>query len=221
MTTFTRALAVAATGLMAATLASPVLAAENPAESRMLTKTDVPSSLGKPTSTDFDAKVIDKVIGICDNATGTTLVSVPAPALQFLVDIETKNKKTYTEVMERVYQFATPAAATAAFAELSDKLSTCNGTTTMTSSTPNLTQTVTTGSYPGGEFEDFWINVKGTWTGGELKKPSRTALRAIYVQAGDAIVETVAYINGKGQLTGRQGNDLADLAETLGSRWVG
>lgn len=186
----------------------------------MMTEKDVPSSFGTPTSRDFDEKVIGKRIGICDNASGQTLASVPAPPKQYLVDIETTNKKTYTEVMERVYQFDSEAKAQDAFAQLSAQLGTCNGTTTLKQGGPNLRQTVTTGSYPGGQYQDFWINVAGTWTGGELKNPSRTVLQAVYVQAGNAIVETVAYINGRAALTTQQQTDLADLAEVLGGRWV-
>lgn len=187
----------------------------------MLTEKDVPASFGTPKSRDFDAKTVDTTIGICSSADGTTRVSVPAPPTQYIVDIETANKKTYTEVMERVYQFATPKDATDAFNSLFTNLSKCDGTTTLTQSGPDLTQTVTTGSYPGGEYADFWVNVQGTWRGApECKKPCRTVVQALYVQAGNAIVETSAYINGKGQLTGQQRNQLADLAEVLGARWA-
>ena len=216
----TRALivALATTGLMAAT-ASPALAADS-AEKRMMTEADVPASFGTPRSMDFDAKSLDKQIGICDNASGSTLASVPAPPRQYLVDIETTYKRTYTDVMERVYQFESEQKAQDAYARLSAQASNCNGTTTMKQGGPNLKQTVTTGSYPGGEYQDFWVNVSGTWTGGGLKKPSRDVVRAMYVQAGDAIVETVAYINGRGALTGTQVTDLADLAEVLAGRWA-
>lgn len=216
----TRALivALATTGLMTAT-ASPALAADS-AETRMMTEADVPASFGTPRSMDFDAKSLDKQIGICDNASGSTLASVPAPPRQYLVDIETTYKRTYTDVMERVYQFESEQKAQDAYARLSAQAGNCNGTTTMKQGGPNLKQTVTTGSYPGGQYQDFWVNVSGTWTGGGLKKPSRDVVRAMYVQAGDAIVETVAYINGRGALTGTQVTDLADLAEVLAGRWA-
>lgn len=210
--------AIATVGLIVAT-ASPALAADS-AEKRMMTEQDVPASFGTPKSMDFDAKALDKRIGICDNASGSTLASVPAPPKQYLVDIETTYKRTYTEVMERVYQFDSQQKAQDAFAKLSAQTSNCDGTTTMKQLGPNLKQTVTTGSYPGGEYQDFWVNVSGTWTGGGLKKPSRDVVRAIYVQAGDAIVETVAYINGRAALNSTQGTDLADLAETLAGRWA-
>ncbi len=209
---------LAATALLGVT-ATPALAADT-AEARMMTEKDVPASFGTPTSRDFDEKIIGKRIGICDNASGQTLVSVTAPPKQYLVDIETKNKRTYTDVMERVYRFESAQAAQDAYAQLSGQASTCNGTTTLKQGGPNLKQTVTTGSYPGGQYQDFWVDVAGTWTGGGLKKPSTTVVRAIYVQAGDAIIETVAYINGRGSLTATQQSDLADLAEVLAGRWV-
>lgn len=222
MTLRARIAIASAIALAAATtsLAAPAFASDASADARMITVKDVPASFGKAKTRDFDAKLVGKVIGICDNASGTTLVSVPAPAKQYFVDIETATKN-YTDVMERVYAFPTPQAATDAFNTLFKDLSTCDGTSTLQQGGPDLTQTVTTGSYPGGEYADFWVNVKGTWTGGqECKKPCRTVVQAVYVQAGDAIVETVAYINGKGQLTGKQTNDLADLAEELGARWA-
>jgi hypothetical protein len=211
-------IALATAGSLVATM-GPALAAGS-AEERMLTKQDVPASFGTPTSYDFDAKIIGKAIGICDNASGQTLVSVAAPPKQFLVDIETKNKRTYTDVMERVYQFESEAKAQDAFTELSGKMSACDGTSTLKQGGPNLKQTVTTGSYPGGQYQDFWVNVSGTWTGGDLKKPSQTVLRAMYVQAGNALIETVAYVNGRSALTSQQIDDLADLAEVLAGRWV-
>ncbi len=212
-------LALATAGLLAASV-TPALAAPNAADARMMTEKDVPASFGTPKSRDFDAKTIGKTIGICDNASGVTLVSVPAPAKQYLVDIETTNKKTYTEVFERVYQFPSADAAQKAFTSLFDRMGSCDGTSRLKQPGASLRQKVTTGSYPGGEYADFWVNVSGTWTGSDLKKPGLTIVRAMYVQAGDAIVETVAYINGRGALTDQQVTDLADLGETLGARWA-
>jgi hypothetical protein len=221
MTLRTCLLALASVALLAASAATPALADHTNADQIMITKKDVPTSVGTETSRDFTDQVIGKTIGICDNASGQTLVSVPAPTKQYVVGIETKNKKTYARISERVYQFETPEQATDSFNELLTSLATCNGTSTMEQGTPDLTQTVTTGSYPGGEYADFWVNVRGTWTGGkECAKPCRFALQAVYVQAGNSITETVAYINGKGRLTSKQSNDLADLAETLAGRWV-
>jgi len=209
--------AIATLGLMASAI-SPVLASPA-AEKAMLTEKDVPSSFGKPTSKDFDAKIIGKAIGICGNAQGQTLVSVPAPPTQYLVDVETKNKKTFTEVMERVYQFDSADKAKAAFDQLNGQLSTCNGTTSMTSQTPSITQTNTTGTYNQIDGENFWINNSATWRGGELKKPSRTVLRGIYTLADTAIVETVVYINGRSRLTAKQGRDLVALATIMTNRF--
>lgn len=214
----TAVIAVAAVGLIAGSVGSA--AASPAAEKAMLKQKDVPASFGTPTSYDFDAKISDKTIGICDSAEGQTLVSVPAPPTQYIVDVETKNKKTYTSVMERVYQFDSADKAKAAFDQLKGQLATCDGTTSLTTQEPSLTQTNTTGSFADAALDNFWVNVAGTWRGGELKKPSRTALLAIYVQSGNAIVETVAYINGRAKLTNTQINDLGTLAIELGQRWA-
>lgn len=214
-------IAVAAATALLTISSGTALANNKSAESRMMTKSDVPSSFGTPTSFDFDAKIIGNRIGICGNASGETLVSVPAPPKQYLVDIETRYQNTYTEVMERVYQFANASRAQTAFNKLFNDLATCNGTTTMRQPGSSLRQTVTTGSYPGGEYADFWVNVAGTWTGRDLSQPTRTVLQAVYVQAGNAIVETVAYINGRAKVTNKQSDDLADLAMQLAQRWAG
>lgn len=201
-----------------ATAVNPVAA--NPAADRaMLTERDVPASFGKPQSRDFDAKIIGKTIGICGTAQGQTLVSVPAPATQYIVDIETKNKKTYTEVMERVYQFDSADKAKAAFDQLNSQLSNCNGTSSTTNQSPSITQTNTTGSYDSIGVDNFWINNSATWRGGDLKKPSRTVLQGIYTVADTAIVETVVYINGRSKITAKQSRDLASLAVELTDRW--
>lgn len=212
------AVTIFSAGLIAGSIGSA--AASPAAEKAMLKQKDVPASFGTPRSYDFDAKISDKTIGICDGADGQTLVSVPAPPTQYVVDVETKNKKTYTSVMERVYQFDSADKAKASFDQLKGQLATCEGTSRLTNQQPSLTQTNTTGAFADAALDNFWINVAGTWRGGELKKPSRTALLAIYVQSGNAIVETVAYINGRGQLTGRQVDDLGALAIELGQRWV-
>lgn len=217
---FLRTVALASAAVLAAGAATPALAAHTNMDQKMIMEKDIPASFGTPTSRDFTDQVIGKVIGICSDASGQTLVSVPAPVKQYVVDIETKNKKTYTSISQRVYKFDTKQQATDAFDDLFNNLARCNGTTTMQQGTPDLTQTVTTGSYPGGELADFWVNVAGTWTGGqECKKPCRTTLQAVYVPADDTITETVAYVNGKGRLTPKQRNDLADLAMTLAERW--
>ena len=213
----TSAITLASAGLLAATV---LPASANPAaEQAMLTQKDVPSSFGSPKSFDFDAKIIGKTIGICDTAEGQTLVSVPAPATQYLVDIETKNKKTYTEIFERVYKFDSAAGAQSAFTQLKGQLATCNGTTSLTSQTPALSQTTTTGTYP--QLDNvFWVNNSGTWTGGELKKPSRTVIRANYALVDDAIVEVAAYINGRGKLTAAQTRGLNAMSQAAFCRWA-
>jgi hypothetical protein len=202
----------------AVTVATPASAAPSP-EQRMLTEKDVPASFGTPKSREFVAKAEDKDIVACQDATGKVLVSTPAPSTQYSVTIETKNKKTYTEVNEKVYVFDTAKQATDAFNQLFNNLSKCTGTSTL-KQTPAITDTLTSGSYPGGQYADLWVNDNSVARGGECKKPCRSVVQTVFVQAGTSIVQTWAYINGKGQLTGKQSNDLADLAEELGARWA-
>lgn len=220
MTLRTRILALAMTGLLAATASTPAFASDASADTKMLTEKQVPKSFGKPTSRDFVAKAEDKTIVACDTADGKALVSVPAPGIQYSVTIATKYKKTYTEVNEKVYVFDTATQATDAFNQLFNNLSTCNGSSTL-KQPPDITDTITSGSYPGGQYADFWVNTGSVATGGaECKKPCRSVVQSVYVQAGTSIIKTWAYINGKGQLTGKQSNDLADLAETLAGAWA-
>jgi len=220
MTRRTRILALAMTGLLAATAASPAFASDATADMNMLTEKQVPKSFGTPTSRDFVAKAEDKKIVACDTADGKVLVSTDAPGTHYSVNIPTKNKKTYTELNETVYVYKTAKQATDAFNQLFNNLSKCTGSSTL-KQPPDITDTITSGSYPGGQYADFWVNTGSVATGGDqCKKPCRWVVQAVYVQAGTSIIKTWAYINGKGQLTGKQSNDLADLAETLAGAWA-
>ena len=81
--------------LMSAVLVAPAASAvtDSEAKANMLNETEVPAIFGKAKDYDFNSKVIGKSIGICGTPEGKTLVSVPAPSSQFVVDIETRTKR--------------------------------------------------------------------------------------------------------------------------------
>lgn len=214
----TRLVAVACVTLVAAGMAVPASADDAKVDKAMVAEKQVPKSFGTPTSREFVAKAEDKKIVACENAKGEVLVGTAAPGTQFSVTIEMKNKKTFTEVNEKVFVFDSAAKATDAFNQLFNNLGTCSGSTTL-KQPPDITDTITSGSYPGGEYADFWVNVGSVGRGGECTKPCRTVTQSVFVQAGRSIIQTWAYINGKGQLTGKQRNDLADLAQELAAPW--
>ena len=218
MTVLTRILCLACVPVLAVGVAAPAFADDAAVDKAMVAKSQVPKSFGKPTNREFVAKAEDNAIVACESVTGEVLVSTAAPSTQFAVTIETKDKKTYTEVNEKVFVFKSAAQATDAFNELFNNLGTCSGSSTL-KQPPDITDTITSGSYPGGEFADFWVNVGSVGRGGECSKPCRTVTRSVFVQAGRSIIQTWAYVNGKGQLTGKQKNDLADLAEGLATPW--
>lgn len=208
---------------MASLLAPAAHAAPDSAiKAKMLNETEVPSVFGTAKDYSFTAKRLGKAIGICGTPDGDTLVSVPAPTRQYLVDIETTNKKRYTDVMERVYQFPTAAAADASFQTLFAGRATCEGTRTVPNGgTGSITDTTVVGSPPGGEYPVFYVQVAAKFDDTDKRYRDRTALLAVYTQAGDAIIETFAYVNPASTITAKQRNALLDLAEQLSAKWVG
>lgn len=224
MTTSVRRLALMSVVLLAAAAAmAPGASAQNDAsvKAKMLNEMEVPAAFGTAKNYDFTSKRLGKSIGICGTPAGDTLVSVPAPTRQYLVDIETTNKKRYTEVMERVYQFPTPALAASAFQTLSAGLATCDGVRTVANGpTGSITDTTVTGSPAGGEYDVFFVQVAGRFNDSDPNYRSRTATLAVYTQAGDAVVETFAYINPAASMTPKQRNSLLQLAQDLSAKWV-
>jgi len=217
------AVLVGALSVVAATLLAPGAGAATDAEikAKMLSETEIPAVFGSAKDYDFTAKRLGKTIGICGAPDGTTLVSVPAPSRQYLVDIETTSKKRYADVMERVYQFPTGAAASAAFQTLYAGLGTCDGTRSAANGpTGSITDTTVTGSPPGGAYENFYVQVSARFNDTDKRYRSRTALLAVYTQAGDAIIETVAYINPAASITAKQRNALLRLSQELSAKWA-
>jgi hypothetical protein len=210
--------------LMSAVLVAPAASAvtDSEAKANMLNETEVPAIFGKAKDYDFNSKVIGKSIGICGTPEGKTLVSVPAPSSQFVVDIETRNKKTYTDVMERVYQFPTAAAAQASFQTLATGLSTCNGVRTAANGpTGSIKDITSTGSPAGGEYEVFFVQVNARFNDTDKRYRDRTSVLGVYTQAGDAIIETFAYVNPATRISVKQRNALLDLGQQLSAKWVG
>ena len=207
-----------------AALFAPSAGAATDAEvkSKMLNETEVPAVFGKAKNYDFSSQVLGKAIGICGTPEGKTLVSVPAPSSQFVVDIETTKKKTYSEVMERVYQFPTADAAQASFQKLFNGLGSCDGVRTAANGPTGSIRTSTiTGSPAGGEYEVFFVQVNARFNDTDKQYRDRTSTLAVYTQAGDAIVETFAYVNPSTKISVKQRNALLDLGQQLSSKWVG
>lgn len=198
---------------------APAGASSSAENDRMLAKDEVPASFGTVRSRDFDDRTLGTAIGICGNARGRTLVSVPAPAQQFVVEIEAVSTSAESEVFQRVYQFPSASDAAAAFASLSDRLGQCNGTTTGRLAGVTVTQTVTTDCQR--PDQGFCINNRVSWSGDDIPLGLRQqVVQAVYVSAGDAIVETGVHTWGRRQLTGSQSRALARLAESLSQRWL-
>jgi len=209
-----------ACGALVAPSASAATNAE--VKAKMLNETEVPAVFGKAKSYDFNSQVLGKSIGICGTPDGKTLVSVPAPSSQYVVDIETSKKNTYSEVMERVYQFPTADAAQASFQKLFSDLGTCDGVRTAANGpTGSIRTTTTTGSPAGGEYEVFFVQVNARFNDTDKRYRDRTSVLGVYTQAGDAIVETFAYVNPSAKISIKQRNVLLDLGQQLSAKWVG
>lgn len=213
------ALAIACGALVAPSASA---ATNSEIKAKMLNETEVPAVFGTAKNYDFNSQVLGKSIGICGTPDGKTLVSVPAPSSQYVVDIETSKKKVYSEVMERVYQFPTADAAQASFQTLFSGLNTCDGVRTAANGpTGSIRTSTTTGSPAGGDYEVYFVQVNARFNDTDEQYRDRTSTLAVYTQAGDAIVETFAYVNPAAKISIKQRNALLDLGQRLSAKWVG
>lgn len=195
-----------------------------PPKARVLSAADVPASIGQPKTVNFSKQVKDyaKTITLCTDAKGSPLASIPAPTPQYFVQSQMKpNKKTFTNVFERVYVYPTAEAATAAYTQLSQEVAKCTGTLPgPADEDPTVTDTYANGSSPGGQFQNFWVQDSTIFTSKNPLHAAKTVSFAVYSQAGDAVIHTEVYLDGRPRVTAAQKVDLQQLAMTLSSKWA-
>jgi len=192
--------------------------------SRMMTKAQVPASFGVAKNYSYSKKPSDafKTIALCSDAEGESMFAIPAPKSQYFAESEVagKRKNEYVSVSERVYRYPSAAEAATAYTQLSQGAATCSGTqATAPGSDPRVLDTFANGSSPGGAYQNFWVSDATTYSSRDPQHNGRTITMTVYSQAGNAIIQTGGYINGRLRMTTAQANDLQTLAMTVSSQW--
>lgn len=193
-------------------------------KSRMMTKAQVPASFGVAKNWSYSKKPGDavKTITLCSDAEGTAMVAIPAPRTQYFAESEVTpaRKHEYVSVSERVYRYPSATDAAAAFAQLAQGLATCTGTkATASGSDPRVVDAYASGVTQGGAHPSLWVTDATTFTSRDPQHNGRTITMTVSSQAGNAVIQTTGYINGRPRLTAAQTADLQALAMTLSSQW--
>ena len=87
--------------------------------------------------------------------------------------------------------------------------------------TGSIKDITSTGSPAGGEYEVFFVQVNARFNDTDKRYRDRTSVLGVYTQAGDAIIETFAYVNPATRISVKQRNALLDLGQQLSAKWVG
>jgi hypothetical protein len=195
-----------------------------PAKARVLSIADVPPSLGQPYSSEFSKKPLDYVINttLCTDSKGGLLVSMPASKPQFSSKIVMKpQKKIFTSVNERVFVYPSVDAASAAYTQLATEVVKCAGTIAgPADEDPKVTDTYANGSSPGGAYQNFWVQDSTVFDSKRALQDGKTVTYTVYSQAGNSIVQTELYVDGRTRVQLAQKNDLQELAMTLSAKWA-
>ena len=217
------ALIATSAAFAASAILAPAAFAAPSVASKMLSKKDVPSVFGKAKNYDFNATSPDKAIWLCSNAGGTTLYSQPAPKNQPVVDIETKNGKTYTSVTEHVYQYSSAKDALAAYNSLYAGSKKCDGSTTAqngTDTTSKITETWTTGSQPGAIYQNFYVMNQANFQSSTPQENAKTSSYTLYSQTGNVVIATTAYVNPQEKFTPAEIDAVSQLGINLTAKWA-
>jgi hypothetical protein len=218
----TALLTTSAAFVIASSFAPAAMAAPSVA-SKMLSKKEVPSVFGTAKNYDFNATSPDKAIWPCSNASGVTLYSQPAPKNQPVVDIETKNGKTYTSVTEHVYEYPNAKDAATAYTSLYAGSKKCDGTTTAqngTDTTSKITETWVTGSQPGAVYQNFYVMNQSNFQSAVRKYNDKTSSFTLYSQTGNVIIATTAYVNPQEKFTPAEITAVSQLGINLTAKWA-
>ena len=193
-------------------------------KARVLTSADITASLGRPFSSEFSKKPIDDVknVTLCTDNKGGPLVFVPAPKRQYSSKIVMKpQRKVFSSVNERVFVYPSVDAASAAYAQLSSEVSKCTGVVAGPAhEDPKVTDTFANGSSPGGAYQNFWVQDSTVFDSTRPLENDKTVTYAVFSQAGNAVIHTELYVDGRTEVTLAQKNDLQQLSMTLSARWA-
>lgn len=217
------ALLASSAALALASVIAPAAMAVPSVASKMLSKKEVPSVFGKAKNYDFNATSSDRAIWPCSNASGVTLYSQPAPKNQPVVDIETKNGKTYTSITEHVYQYPSAKDAASAYTSLYEGSKKCDGSTTAqngTDTTSKITETWVTGSQPGAVYQNFYVMNESNFQSTIPQYNDKTSSFTLYSQTGNVIIATTAYVNPQEKFTPAEITAVSQLGINLTAKWA-
>ncbi len=209
--------------LLAASVMFALPAQAVPPKARVLTSAEVPASFGTPYSSEFSRKPRDnaKLVMLCTDSKGGPLASLPAPTTQYSSKIVMKpKKKVFASVNERVFVYPSPEAALAAYTQLAQEVVKCTGTMAgPADEDPSVVDTYASAVTTDREYPSFWVQDSTIFTSLDPLRAGRTVTYAVYSQAGDAVIQTDTYVDGRARVTAAQKSDLQQLAMTLSSKW--
>lgn len=196
-----------------------------PPKARVLATADIPASFGQAQGFEFSKKPKDftKTITLCTDSKGDPLASIAASTPQYFAQsqMKPKQKNVFTNVFERVYVYPSAQEATAAYAQLAQEVTKCAGTVAgPADEDPSVVDTYANGSSPGGQYQNFWVQDSTTFTSRDPLLAGKTVTFTVYSQAGDAVIQTEVYVDGRARVTAAQKNDLQQLSMTLSSKWA-
>jgi hypothetical protein len=211
--------------ILVASAVSALPAAAAPPKTRVLSSADVPASFGQVQGFTFSKKPKDyaTTITLCTDSKGDPMAAIPAPTPQYFAQsqIKPQRKKVFTNVSERVYAYPSADAAAAAYLQLSQEVVKCTGTVQgPAGEDPKVTDTYANGSSPGGQFQNFWVQDSTVFASRNPLNAGKTVMFSVYSQAGDAVIHTEVYIDGRLRVPAAQRTDLQLLAMTLSSKWA-
>ncbi|MDO9486440.1 MAG: hypothetical protein Q7K25_10320 [Actinomycetota bacterium] len=194
-------------------------------KARSLAVSDIPASFGQSQDFVFSKKPKDyaTTITLCSDSKGDPMVSIPASTPQYFAQsiMKPKKKNVFTNVSERIYVYSSPEAAAAAYLQLSQEVVKCTGTIPgPAGEDPKVTDTYAHGSSPGGQYQNFWVQDSTVFESKNPLNAGKTVTLSVYSQAGDAVIQTEVYIDGRPRVPPKQKSDIQGLALTLSSKWA-
>ncbi|MDO8731815.1 MAG: sensor domain-containing protein [Actinomycetota bacterium] len=196
-----------------------------PPKARVLSSADVPASFGQTFSFDFSKKPIDYVknVTLCTDSKGGPLAFIPASTPQYSAKnvMKPQKKNVFTSVNERVFVYPSAEAAAAAYTQLAQEVLKCTGTMAgPVDEDPKVSDTYANGSSPGGQYQNFWVQDSTVFKSKDPLQDGKTVTFTVYSQAGDAVIQTDVYIDGRPRVKAAQKVDLQQLSMTLSSKWA-
>ena len=195
-----------------------------PAKPRMLKPAQVPVVFGSAATHTFSKKPSSYVatIDLCTDAKGEPMAGAPAPTPQYASAVTMKplKKDAFITVTERVFVYPSAEAAAAAHTTLSQAAGACAGSTsTPAGEDPKVTDAYANGSVVGAPHPAFWIQDKTRFDSKDALQDGSTLAYTVWSQAGDAVIQTEAYADGKQRMKPAETAAVQQLSQLLSAKW--